>query len=66
MVQTRWVLLELSMDDGEAETAELVDGSVEEYITKEIDWLLNSFSDVQILKISDENEDGFMMEEDDE
>lgn len=59
----RWVLLEVEMNDGDVEAAELVDGSIEEYINKEIDWLNESFDTVSILWIADSYEPDAQAEE---
>lgn len=62
MTQIRWVLLEIELEDGEVEQAKGVDGSVDEYIRNEIDWLNDSFSSVKIIEITDENDHSFLEE----
>lgn len=59
----RWVLLELELNEGEVEQAELIDGSVEEYIEKELDWLIGSFGTVSVLWIADNYEPNVQMED---
>ena len=59
----RWVLLELELNEGEVEQAELIDGSVEEYIEKELDWLIESFDAVSTLWIADNYESNVQMED---
>ncbi len=54
MLQTRWVLLKVTLNDGQVEQADLVDGGIEEFIAKEIEWLDESFDTVSILEITDE------------
>lgn len=59
----RWVLLELELNEGEVEQAELIDGSVEEYIEKELHWLTDSFDTVSVLWIADNYESNVQMED---
>jgi len=54
MTQTRWVVLKIEIGDGDAEQAKLVDGTIEQYIRRELDWLNDSFTSVEVLEISDE------------
>lgn len=63
MTQERWVLLKVEMSDGDVEAAELVDGSIEEYINKEVDWLNESFDTVSVLWIADSYEPDAQVEE---
>ena len=63
MTVKRWALLEVELNDGDVETAELVDGSIEGYINKEVDWLNESFDSVSILWIADSYEPDAQVEE---
>ena len=63
MTVKRWVLLEVELNDGDVEAAELVDGSIEGYINKEVDWLNESFDTVSILWIADSYEPDAQVEE---
>lgn len=63
MTVKRWVLLEVELNDGDVEAAELVDGSIEGYINKEVDWLNDSFDTVSILWIADSYEPDAQAEE---
>ena len=59
----RWVLLALELNEGEVEQAELIDGSVEEYIERELHWLTDSFDTVSVLWITDNYEPNVQMED---
>lgn len=55
MTQTRWVLLKVEVDEEVQE--------VEEYIEKELAWLNDSFSSVEVLEIMNEYEENVMEEQ---
>lgn len=54
MTQYRWVVLKVGLSDGQVETAEGIDGSIEEYIEQELAWSRDSFESLDIIEISDE------------
>lgn len=57
MTQYRWVKLRIGIDDGQAEIAKNIDGTIEEYIEQELAWSRESFESLDILEISDTNEE---------
>lgn len=63
MTQIRWAVIKFTLGDGDAEQAELVDGSVEEYIREEVEWLNDSFADVEVIEISNEYDENIGEEE---
>lgn len=54
MTQYRWVVVRVGLSDGQVETAEGIDGSIEEYIEQELAWSRDSFESLDIIEISDE------------
>lgn len=62
MTQYRWVVLKVGLDDGQVETAENIDGTIEEYIEQELAWSRESFESLEIIEISDEYDNSIGMD----
>lgn len=62
MTQYRWVVLKVGLSDGQVETAEGIDGSIEEYIEQELAWSRDSFESLDIIEISDEYDNTIEMD----
>lgn len=61
--QKRWVLLEIDVDVPEKEIAEVLEEDITQYITNELNWCKDSFSDLNVLWIADSYEPDAQVEE---
>lgn len=57
MTQYRWLVIRVGLNDGQVETAQSVDGTIEGYIEQELAWSRESFESMDILEIMDEYEE---------
>lgn len=62
MTQYRWVVLMIGVSDGQVETAEGIDGSIEEYIEQELAWSRDSFESLDVIEISDKHDNTIGMD----